>query len=237
MKPTIINHPFRTISLGYMSEGPLSRLEQDAIEKYTLLHNESYQLQQLIIHLLEYYTSASATQQQCRKDFNGLHSEYILVSPMLHYFEEGSHLKENEIESVDENERVCYDMQPLFTQLDVFQNSYEVYAEGLKTAENEHIGMVQLQEQLEQHFDEFDDNYFAPIIRNYQHMEIDIVTLDEDFDNFRGAFTDLTNLSDKLCTTRNAFVEEHLQLYNQITALNKDLANLFSVLNKMDGGN
>lgn len=236
MKPTIINHPFRTITLGYVSEAPLSKLEEEAIEKYTRLHTESHQLQQLITHLLKYYTTAVNTQQQCRNDFNTLSSEYLLVSPMLHYFEEGSHLQDNEVDMVDEDERVCYDMQPLFTQLDVFQNSYEIYAEGLKAAENEHINMVQQQEELEKHFDDFDDNYFSPIIKNYESMEIDIVYLDEDFDNFRGAFTDLTKLSDTLCDTRNAFVEQHLQLYNEIVSLNKDLTNLFTALNKMDRG-
>ena len=237
MKPTIINHLFRTISLSYISDAPLSQLEEAAIEKYTTLHNESFQLQETIQSLLKYYTNAASIQQQCQTDHNKLQNEYLLVSPMLHYFEEGNLLAENEIDTVSEDERVCYDMQPLFTQLESFQNTYDIYAEGLKMAEAQHIGMVQLQEQLEQHFDEFDDNYFSPIIKDYPNMEIDIVSLDEDFDHFRGAFSNLTNLSEQLCETRNAFVTTHLQLYNNIMALNKDLNALFATLNKIDGRN
>src|SRR5687767_6962187 len=113
MKPTIINHPFRTILLQYNSDAPLSSFEQEAIEKYTSLHNESHGQKQLIIRLLDYYTSAKTLQQQCRTDFNNLQSEYMLVSPMLKYFEQGQNLSEIEIETVPEEHRVGYDTQSL----------------------------------------------------------------------------------------------------------------------------
>src|SRR5215467_13583719 len=98
MKPTTIDHPFRTILLDYMSDATLSELEQTAIEKYIALHDESQQLKETILRLHDYYTSALEVQQQCRTDFDKLQNEYVLVSPMLHYFEEGSYLPPAEVE-------------------------------------------------------------------------------------------------------------------------------------------
>ena len=237
MKPTTINNPFRTISLDYMSDAPLSELEQTAIEKYVALHDKSQQLKEIIARLHNYYTSALEVQQQCRTDIDKLQNEYLLVSPMLHYFEEGSYLPPAEVEEVDENERVCYDTQPLMVQLEVFKYSYHDYIEPLKIAEKEHTDMLQFQEKLEEDFDEFDSKYFSPIVKNFAEMEIDIATLDQDFDNFRGAYSDMMKLGDDLCDARNAFIEIHNPLQDQILQLDKDLANLFSVLNKIDEGN
>jgi hypothetical protein len=237
MKPTTINHPFRTISLDYMSDAPLSELEQTAIEKYVALHDKSQQLKETIQRLHNYYTSALEVQQQCRHDFDKLQNEYVLVAPMLHYFEEGSYLPPTEVEGVDENERVCYDTQPLMMQLEIFKYSYNDYIEPLKIAEKEHADMVQFQEKVEEDFDEFDEKYFSPIVKNYEQMEIDIAALDEDFDNFRGAYGDLMKLEDDLCDARNVFIAIHIPLHEQILQLDKDLTNLFTVLNKIDEGN
>ena len=237
MKPTTINHPFRTITLDYMSDAALSELEQKAIEKYTALHDKAQQLKEIILRLHNYYTSALEVQQQCRTDFDKLQNEYVLVAPMLHYFEEGSYLPPAEIEEVDENERVCYDTQPLMVQLEVFKYSYHDYVEPLKIAEKEHTDMIQFQEKVEEDFDEFDEKYFSPIVKNYTEMEIDIAAFDEDFDNFRGAYGDLMKLNDDLCDARNAFIEIHVPLHDQILELDKNLTNLFTVLNRIDEGN
>jgi hypothetical protein len=231
MKPTIINHPFRTISLAYDSEAPLSTLEQEGIEKYIELHNKSQEYHLVLTRLITYYNSAPKILDQCVAIFDGLSNEYLLLTPMLHYLQEGGPLTENEINSIDENERVCYDTQPLLTQLHLFNHTFDAYADGLRTAEKEYAATEQQQEKLEQQFDDFNDNYFSPIIKDYKNMIIDICTLDEDFDNFRGAFCDLTDLADKLCDTRNAFLDGHIQLQKRIVELDKDIVALFSAIN------
>src|SRR5262245_28781554 len=103
MKPTIINHPFRTISLEYEKDAPLSALEQEGIEKYLELHNKSQDYNKVLTRLLDYYTGASKILQQCETIFNNLSNEYLLLTPMLHYLQEGGPLTENEIASIDEN--------------------------------------------------------------------------------------------------------------------------------------
>ena len=150
---------------------------------------------------------------------------------MLHYLQEGGPLTDNEIESIDESERVCYDTQPLLTQLHNFNHTYDAYYDGLRAAETEFAGTEQQQEKLELQFDDFNDNYFNPIIKDYERMEIDICSLDEDFDNFRGAFCDMTDLADKLYDTRAAFLDSHIQLHNRIVELDKDIVALFAAIN------
>ena len=231
MKPTIINHPFRTISLEYESEAPLSTLEQEGVEKYLELHNKSQEYNQVLTRLFTYYSSAPNILNQCETIFNSLSNEYLLLTPMLHYLEEGGPLSENEIASIDENERVCYDTQPLLTQLHLFNHTFDAYADGLRAAEKEYATTEEQQEKLEQQFDDFNDNYFSPIIKDYKNMIIDICSLDEDFDNFRGAFCDMTDLADKLCATRNAFLDLHIQLQHRIVELDKDLIALFAAIN------
>ncbi|WP_205510946.1 hypothetical protein [Longitalea arenae] len=231
MKPTIINHPFHVIRLDYVSEAPLSALEQTAIEKYVELHNSAEAYKQVITRLETYYTSAVKPLQQCQLIFENLQNEYLLLTPMLHYLEEGGPLSESEIETIDESERVCYDTQPLLTELHNFNRSFDIYVEGLKTAEHEYATTEQQQEKLEQQFDEFDEHYFSPIIRDYKNMEIDICSLDENFDDFRGAFCDLTGRADKLYDTRAAFLDKHIQLHNKIVGLDKDIVALFAAIN------
>jgi chromosome segregation ATPase len=231
MKPTIINHPFHVIKLEYNSEAPLSALEQEAIEKYVELHNQSQEYNQVLTRLLTYYTSATKILQQCKVIFDNLQNEYILLTPMLHYLQEGGPLTENEIESIDESERVCYDTQPLLTQLHSFNHTFDAYADGLMAAEKEFSATEQQQEKLELQFDDFNDNYFNPIIRDYQIMEIDICSLDENFDDFRGAFSELYKQVDNLIDIRNAFLDQHIKLQNRIIELDKDIVALFAAIN------
>jgi hypothetical protein len=231
MKPTIINHPFHVINLDYVSEAPLSALEQEAIEKYIDLHNKSQEYHQVLTRLFNYYTSAINILQKCTAIFDNLQNEYLLLTPMLHYLQEGNPLTENEIESIDESERVCYDTQPLLTQLHNFNHTYDAYYDGLRAAETEFAGIEQQQEKLELQFDDFNDNYFNPIIRDYKIMEIDICSLDQDFDDFRGAFCDMTDLADKLYDTRFTLLNAHVQLHNRIVELDKDIVLLFAAIN------
>jgi hypothetical protein len=181
--------------------------------------------------LLNYYTSADKTLQKCQAIFDNLQNEYLLLTPMLHYLQEGGPLTDNEIESIDESERVCYDTQPLLTQLHNFNHTFDAYADGLMAAEKEYSSTEQQQETLELQFDDFNDNYFNPIIKDWKIMEIDICSLDENFDDFRGAFCDMTDLADKLCTTRNAFLDSHIKLQNRIVELDKDIVALFAAIN------
>ena len=237
MKPTIINHPFRTISLEYERDAPLSTLEQEGTEKYIELHNRSQEYRQVLTRLLTYYASAPNILKQCENIFNNLSNEYLLLTPMLHYLQEGGPLTENEINSIDENERVCYDTQPLMIQLEIFKYSYDDYVDPLREAEKEYGELIQFQEKLEEDFDEFDDKYFGPIVKDYEQMEINIAALDEDFDNFRGAYTDVTKLGDSLDEARTTFIDLHIPLYDKIMELNKNLNDFFTVLNKIDDGN
>jgi hypothetical protein len=231
MKPTIINHPFHVIKLEYNSEAPLSALEQEAIEKYLELHNQSQAYNQVLTRLLTYYTSATKTLHQCQVIFDNLQNEYILLTPMLHYLQEGGPLTENEIESIDESERVCYDTQPLLTQLHTFNHTFDAYADGLMAAEKEFSATEQQQEKLEEQFDDFNDNFFNPIIRDYENMEIDICSLDENFDDFRGAFSELYKQVDSLIDIRNIFLDQHIKLQNRIIELDKDIVALFAAIN------
>jgi hypothetical protein len=231
MKPTMINHPFHVITLEYVSEAPLSALEQEAIEKYVQLHNRSQEYNDVLTKLLDYYTSATNTLQQCMVIFEDLQNEYLLLTPMLHYLQEGGPLTDSELESIDESERVCYDTQPLLTQLQIFNHTFNTYADGLMAAEKDYAATELQQEKLEQQFDDFNDNFFNPIIRDYKNMEIDICSLDENFDDFRGAFSGLYNLADNLCDIRNAFLDQHIKLQNKIIELDKDIVALFSAIN------
>ncbi|OQP39924.1 hypothetical protein A4H97_17040 [Niastella yeongjuensis] len=231
MKPTIINHPFHVIKLEYCSEAPLSTLELEAIDKYVELHNGSQAYKDKLTLLHTYYSGTGTTLNQCQGIFNDLQNEYLLLTPMLHYLEEGGPLTENEIESIDESERVCYDTQPLLTQLHTFNHTYDAYIDGLRAAEQEFVTVEKQQEQLEQLFDAFNDNYFSPIIRDYNNMEIDTCSLDEDFEDFRGVFCDLIEFTDKIYEARAAFLDQHIQLHNKIAELDKDIVALFAAIN------
>lgn len=235
MKPMIINHPFHIIKLDFVSEAPLSMLEQDAIEKYVELHNGSQAYKDVITRLHTYYSSTGKIVQQCEVIFDKLQNEYLLLTPMLHYLNEGDPLTETEIASIDESERVCYDTQPLLTQLHNFNHEYDAYVDGLRATEHEFAAIEQQQEKLEQLFNVFDDSYFSPIIRDYKNMEIDIVTLDENFDDFRGAFGDLIDYADKLYEVRVAFLDQHIQLHKKIVELDKNIITLFAAINGEPG--
>lgn len=234
MKPTIIDHPFHVIKLDYCSEAPLSTLEQEAIDKYVELHNGSQAYKDVLTRLHTYYSSTDKVLQQCQGIFNSLQNEYLLLTPMLHYLQEGGPLSDTEIESIDESERVCYDTQPLLTQLHNFNHNYDAYVDSLRTAEQEFATVEKQQEQLEQLFDVFDDNYFSPIIKDYKNMEIDICTLDENFDDFRGVFSDLIRFADKTYEARAAFLDQHIQLHNRIVELDKEIVALFAAINGED---
>jgi uncharacterized phage infection (PIP) family protein YhgE len=238
MKPSIINHPFRDIKLSYNSEAPLSELEQQALEKYTDMHNMSFQLKNNISRLHDFFTNFGPNKrQECLTLLNSVQNEYILVSPMLHYIDEGGLLPDNEVNEVNEEERVCYDTNALIAQLTAFEIAYDEYIQNFNQAEQEYAAMLQYLEHLNEIFDDFDDNYFAPIIKNYAQMQIDTVSLDQDFDDYRGAYTEVMKMEDSLCDARNALISLHKQLSGQWSALSEKLKHLFDELKKLEEGN
>ncbi|MBO9202640.1 MULTISPECIES: hypothetical protein [Niastella] len=231
MKPTIINHPFHVIKLNYCSEGPLSTLEQEAITKYVELHNGSQSYKELLTRLHIYYTSTDIILLHCQITFNNLQNEYLLLTPMLHYLQEGGPLTDSEIASIDESERVCYDTQPLLTQLHSFNNKYDNYIEDLRVTEQEFATVEKQKEKLDQLFDVFEERYLFPIITDYKNRAIDFCPLQENFDDFRSAFSDLTDFADSLYDARATFLDQHILLHNKIVELDKDILSLFAAIN------
>src|SRR5688500_1805327 len=119
------------------------------------------------------------TQQLCQQAFNNLQNEYVLLAHMLHYYDEGKSLPKEEAEVEKEEESVSYDVTYLLSQLDEFKIRYYQYAGKVMAIEKEHNNLQLMQDKLDATFDDFDDSYFSPIVRDYKNAQIDIVALDK----------------------------------------------------------
>jgi hypothetical protein len=228
MIPVIKEHPFRIISLNYQGIKAVSDFELEALDNYYKLHDQTYAFKQLLLKELADYTTYAEQLAESAVLMENLKREYLLVQPILDYIRGTVDLTKAT------GEPVMFDTAAMMTALHAFQSQFLPIHDQLKNAEQEDAIHDQMQEKTEQGIIAWDNTYFSPIIQDWENMEIDIVSFDEDFNNYREAYEEIDLLNDKVYEIQ----EKVFQRYNEISdgwkPLHGDLTQLLTELHNYD---
>lgn len=203
-----ISTPLRTILLEFTSRSASNPLEQEVIAKYEQLHHELFTL-----------TSAW---RKTKADARALRNPYERIKKELHALKQEtkdyrsiirqSPLPEEALELDAETLREYgEDVQYFF---DVYQKSILGFLDDYKKVNDDNTRMLSL-------YEDFNANYYDKVAREYDNTTINLITFDEDFNEFNILMDALTDLIYKTA-------DEYKIIFAQYEKIVKEMDDVFT---------
>ena len=220
MKPTQINHPLKTITLQYNSDAALSEFETNFIIQYQSLHDELLKIKQQFLQLRSDVKKKLEEIMAPKEGFEKLLAEtrkYETILGLAEY--DKTQNKEHKINpylfqvQLDEYKEVLdkywIDVEPIF----------RLYNEAFKRM-NAFDGV----------FNKFDKGYSNLLFKNYETMEIDICSFDDDQNQFKDLWMDVYKLYEDTVNGYNDWIELHNKMATDINTLYDRIKKLFNYI-------
>ncbi|MBK7378083.1 MAG: hypothetical protein IPJ03_03610 [Ignavibacteriales bacterium] len=183
MKPTMVNHELRVIHFEYKSDASLSELESSAVMEYLKMHNDLAALYKM--------------QKRMEEMFSEIQPEISIFEDELDWIEQGvkswgtiAGYSMEECES-EEYKNGTSDFPQLFTRCLTHQDKREIFYEKLNKLFDEFKKWDEDTDKMEEKIDWFEATYHDPIFKDYEKMEIDWYTFDNDLQEFYKMYDDL----------------------------------------------
>jgi len=214
MNTYTISLPLRTISV-LVQDKPQTAIEAEAFVFYIELHNELWSLKAHWQQCLDKLQEHKVYLQKCQDAYNAMEAEAKRYGTIGGYDREYLDLKDGK-----EFTLKLSDLQRLVKSLGECVDQYSESNIMLRKMFDE--GM-QLEEAFDESFHHFDKNYFDRIWNDYENVQVDTVSLDRDFDNFRGCCGDTDDIFQKFQNDWEALDPEADALDDNIRATNPHL--------------
>ncbi|MGN6165855.1 MAG: hypothetical protein ACTHOF_15070 [Flavisolibacter sp.] len=222
MKNYIVDNPLRTISFVIENNGPLSSIEDEALHKYTALHD-------FVFSLLQQYEQWRSKGVDYKHQLQKRADE---ITDFEKQMEECNRLMRlvMKYEEPPTGEKIECKINPgqLFIDANSFQEEFNVLYESLKEWVQEFETLEDLYEQYGALFEEFHNNYFMVINDNWKFMKIDLCSLDDDFNCFKEKLPAIDNMRDVSIDERDVVVQEYELLlkrvnkfYNEVSSFSR----------------
>lgn len=190
MKDLVIDYPFRTIRLNLTDKEPLP-IEAEGLELYQLLHLQLWDLKQCMLEFREKL-------EPLRVLANKLSVAYDNMENELHKYGRVAGFSDEMSEKFDpEHKGYTVKVNDLQRIIEEYADIVEEYNAMNVELEKDFAEGEELMEKFDETFREFDNNYISPIFKAYDTVQIDICSLDDDFDNFRSFCQEPDELRDK----------------------------------------
>jgi hypothetical protein len=220
MKPTIINHPLRTITLGYNSEASLSDFEGAALMEYQRLHNQALSVKTQLSTSLEDIDFIN-------KKLPGLKSNAHKLEDHVRLYRVVAGYKGNEASITDGQTLRPLDL--LHKQQDFQQILNEYWGKRNSVVQNFET-VKKDYDDLDNDYTTFRENYFSPIIQQWKNMEVDIVSLDRDVDSFCEELSAIDKLYQKVVTQWNEWINQDKENNQALHVLYPRIETIFKSL-------
>jgi hypothetical protein len=219
MKNYIVDNPLRTISFVIENNGPLSSIEDEALHKYTALHD-------FVFSLLQQYKQWRSRGVDCQNQLQKRIDEIIDFEKQMEECNRFMRLV-MKYEELSAGGKVDCKINPghLFIDANNFQDEFNLLYESLKEWVKEFDTLEQLYEQSDTLFDEFHNNYFMFINDNWKSMKIDLCSLDDDYNCFREKLPAIEEMRDASIDERDALVQEYEPLVKRVNKFYNELNN------------
>lgn len=209
MKTIIKEHPLKNIILDFDESKVAPDYEKEALELY-------YEAHDVVQVLKEKCQVMEADLKTADLKISDLYAEGLLLEQELDIIEDGLGLKAEEDMTPIEVE-MTIDITSLIEKVSlhnqVMQDFYDLI-DSITTRHNAFLDMLET--------DEFGGEYpvplkyldlFGDIYPRYEELCVDIVTLDEDEDKFRGAFGKVCDLYDNNLDFTTEVIDNYYRLY------------------------
>lgn len=224
MKPYVVNNSLRTISLLIDNDGSLSPFEDEVIQKYVSLHT-------FVFELLEQY-------KQWKKQGDAIRNNLQNRVAELDDFEKRMEEYNRFVRIVTEQEglpehTVNIKINPgqLTIDANVFQDDFNDVYTSLKEWVEAFEVLEKSYEKYNELLDEVDKKYVRYIYQNYNSVNIDLCSIDKDYDCFRETLSEIETLRDTTIDERDELVKEYDPVVKRVNGFYREVENFFYVFN------
>jgi hypothetical protein len=227
MKLTTISHPLKTIHLEYVSEAPLSEFESNFIVQYRTLHDEVLQMKEKMLELRSAIAKKKEEMKVPAAGYNELKKEIRMYEKFLGLTGD---------DAPDESE---FTINPHLFQLklDDYRLVMDQYWAGIETLHDRYHAAFTITADFDKLFEAFERQYEKPLFKNYESMEIDIVSFDADLNAFRDKWNEIYTLFENTVDEYEVWLKRHNKMATDINALYKRIKKLFGWIAEMQQSN
>jgi hypothetical protein len=222
MKPIIINHPLRIISLVYKSNANLSDFESSALQQYQILHNEAMDIKNGFIQLKQEIKRMEEWLHRLVHAMTILETNTKRYRNLAGYTEELSGIKPQEYTL--KPRELKHEAANMQSMIDKYWLKRDKLAEELKQ-------LLEKDKAFESKFSVFKEEFFSPIIRDWEKMEIDTVSLDMDMNAFCVELTAIDKIHDDVIEEWNGWARGQDEFVMAIKTLFDRINNVFTKTN------
>ena len=220
MKPTRIYHPLKTITLQYNSDAELSEFETNFIIQYQSLHDELLKIKQQFLQLHFDVEKKLEEIKAPKEGFEKLRTETRKYEAILGLAEF----------DIPQNKEHKINPHLFQVQLDEYKevlDKYWIDIEPLFHFYNEAFERVNAFDEV---FNKFDKGYSNPLFKNYESMEIDICSFDDDQNQFKDLWMDVYKLYEDTVDGYSVWIELHNKMATDINTLYNQIKKLFNYI-------
>ena len=220
MKPTRIYHPLKTITLQYNSDAELSEFETNFIIQYQSLHDEVLNIKHQFLHLRSLVEKKVKEIKYPKDDFEKLRAETRKYESILG-------LADYDIQKNKEHKINPHLFQ---VQLDEYKEVLDKYWMDVEPVFHLYNDAFEKMNAFDEVFNKFDQGYSNPLFKNYETMEIDICSFDEDQNQFRELWTEVYKLYEKTVDEYGVWIQLHNTMAIDINTLYDRIKKLFNYI-------
>lgn len=230
-KPAFISTPARMIIMEYNSSAPLSDIEIRALEKYSELHSQ-YQ------PLLNSWKTLQADYQALVKPQRQIQHELFSLREEVKKYRQLAGFTPEEIAQMPEPDEEL-ELQPnkLHQQAEKLEDDFEVYYKRFQELIGRFKEANNGNEIMEKLYDDFDNNYFGHIMKHHEKMEINVVRLDEDYNEFNILMDELSNHIYGAADEHKAMLTAHNEIVGAMDDILRRIDKIYEEVDKLRADN
>lgn len=209
MKTKTIDHPLRKISYRFRENGfPLNH-EAQALNNYRLAHDQVWRMKQL-------FEKEKSECQLTLIDLQILDDDRMEQQSLLDFYKENVDLsKENPYLDMEPNYQV--ELRNYYNSVIELHHNLVKFYDRIGTLEKEYIIITDTYFRGEKPIDPLNFEVLKTVFDHYEDMQVDVVSLDHDLQEFLRVLTEVYDLLDK-------YLIQYSQLYEQYSILLKNTA-------------
>lgn len=211
MQPYIVELPLRTIHLE-LQDKEQTELDTCGLAAYISLHKELWELKQFIEQLRKEVEKAAAIAKDIKAAYDDMEDETKKYGRFAGF--------PDDYPFFPENEKITLKIKHLQNRIDTYAKLVDRYNERRDYYDTIFNDAEKKREGYYESFSQFDHNYFTPMINAWAEVQVDMSSLDLDFDNFREVSTEVDELYDSIIDEWNAMCESIKEVDQKIKQLN-----------------
>lgn len=223
-KPSTIPTPLRTIRMEYDSDEDLSQLELDMLDKYMELHKELFVIMRDWKAIREEYKTMEKPQEEVKQQLATLNAEIKEYRQLAGFTKE-------EVEQMPDPGDLTLDPGELSQHGLQLEALFDPLYEKVQDLSKRFKDLEERTDRLEEQYEDFNDNYFLGVMTDTNSSEIDLIRLDDDFNEFNILMDDLSDLVRATIDERNVLVIAYNEMVQDMDTAFKRIDRVLTEIN------